>query len=156
VSFFEKNRDGQMLAHVLKASFLAPLRRCFFHCSVSKSTMPLPAFFLRQLRRRGLLTGLAGLAIVLVVAQVYYYGSTFFSSGEEGRRWGRTRAKRRWRPAGTLYKGGRALLMIEALSAIDQTCWLVDVVTLIRAVLGGSSVLPVTRWLPVVDPMKIA
>ena len=32
--------------------------------------MPLPAFFLRQLRRRGLLIGLAGLAIVLVVAQV--------------------------------------------------------------------------------------
>ena len=46
------------------------LQRCFFHCSVSKSTMPLPAFFLRQLRRRGLLIGLAGLAIVLVVAQV--------------------------------------------------------------------------------------
>jgi len=60
------------------------LQRCFFHCSVSKSTMPLPAFFLRQLRRRGLLIGLAGLAIVLVVAQVYYYGSTFFSHGEEG------------------------------------------------------------------------
>ena len=73
--------------------------------------MPLPAFFLRQLRRRGLLIALAGLAIVLVIAQVrreflpllrvvllefavfiskkktsqvYYYGSTFFSSGEEG------------------------------------------------------------------------
>ena len=32
--------------------------------------MPLPAFFLRQLRRRGLLIALAGLAIVLVIAQV--------------------------------------------------------------------------------------
>ena len=32
--------------------------------------MPLPAFFLRQLRRRGLLITLSGLAIVLVVAQV--------------------------------------------------------------------------------------
>ena len=35
--------------------------------------------------------------------------------------------------------------MIEVLSVIDQTCWLVGVVTPIRAVLGGSSVLPVIR-----------
>ena len=38
--------------------------------------------------------------------------------------------------------------MIEVLSVIDQTCWLVGVVTPIRAVLGGSSVLPVIRFVP--------
>ena len=42
--------------------------------------MPLPAFFLRQLRRRGLLIALAGLAIVLVIAQVKA-GIPFLSKG---------------------------------------------------------------------------
>lgn len=43
--------------------------------------MPLPAFFLRQLRRRGLLIALAGLAIVLVIAQVLQAGILSLSLG---------------------------------------------------------------------------